>query len=298
MGLTAVAERFVCKRIRQLGLPLHYPAQRPEERFPLLKKPIEVKQCTLQLSAPLIRTRATRKIQQAFGVNRDMLRTTLFSNLNFTIRPGDIVLICGPSGAGKTTLLSMLTKRLLDSKSSLDGLNGIIDVPQKAAVSILDSLSNSRPLINSLGQVPFEHALFALNISGLAEAHLYIKRFRELSNGQRYRAMVAKLIASKAEVWIADEFCATLDPITANIVSRNLRRCAKQLGITVILAAANWAEFINELRPDTIVHLRAPWDYRIFSWHEFQGAINQSHALGVTLGNGFANHNGKRGKIR
>ncbi|MFY9268863.1 MAG: GNAT family N-acetyltransferase [Candidatus Manganitrophaceae bacterium] len=279
MGLTPVAERLVCERIDQLGLPLYYPAQRPPKRTPTLQAPIEVKDCTLAISAPLIRTRATRKIQQAFGVSRDMLTTTLFSNLNFTIRPGDIVLICGPSGAGKTTLLSLLTRRLREPQS-LNGFGGTISIPHMVTFSTLSSLPSSRPLINSLGRVSFENALFALNVSGLAEAHLYVKRFRELSNGQRYRAMVAKLIASQANIWIADEFCATLDPTTANIVSRNLRRCAKQLGVTVILAAANWTEFIHELRPDTIVHLRSPWDYRVFSWNEFQCAINQSQTMG------------------
>lgn len=280
MGLTPSAERFVRRRIRELGLPGRYPAQRPPERPPALSDPIEVRQCTLALSSPLIRTQATRKIQQAFGVSRDMLTTTLFASLNFTIRPGDIVLICGPSGAGKTTLLSLLAKRLVDPSTDPPGLTGSIEVPRAVRISTLGTLPSSRPLINSLGQRSFENSLFALNVSGLAEAHLYVKRFRELSNGQRYRAMVARLIASQADVWVADEFCATLDPMTANIVSRNLRRCAKELGVTVILAAANWSEFIHELRPDTIVHLRAPWDYRVFSWTEFQRAVSRSDALG------------------
>jgi len=144
-----------------------------------------------------------------------------------------------------------------------------------------------------LGHFSFEHVLYALNVSGLAEAHLYVKRFRELSNGQRYRAMVAKLIASGADVWIADEFCATLDPITANIVSRNLRRCAKELGVTVILAAANWSEFIYELRPDTIVHLRSPWDYRVFCWDEFRHAIDKSQALGHGSANGITGYDAR-----
>jgi ABC-type ATPase with predicted acetyltransferase domain len=128
--------------------------------------------------------------------------------------------------------------------------------------------------------VPFQDALFALNVSGLAEAHLYVKRFRELSNGQRYRAMVARLIASPADIWVADEFCATLDPITANIVARNLRRRSKERGATVILAAANWTEFIHELRPDLVVHLRAPWDYRVFSGKQFLRAARRSQSLG------------------
>jgi len=294
MGLTPTAERFVRKRVQQLGLPPRYPAQRPPAREPALEAPIEVKQCTFSLTAPLIRTETTRKIQQAFGVSRNMLTTMLFANLTFTIHPGDVVLICGPSGAGKTSLLSLLEKKLRVPSTSPQGLTGTIEVPRAVAVSTLRPLSRSRPVVNSLGQRLFEHSLFALNVSGLAEAHLYVKRFHELSNGQRYRAMVAKLIASEADIWVADEFCATLDPITANIVSRNLRRCAKEMGVTVILAAANWSEFIHELRPDTIVHLRAPWDYRVFSWTDFQGAIARSRALGVAIGNGLASHDGQK----
>lgn len=280
MGLTNEAEEFVLQRIKKLGLPKRYPVTKPRSRMQALSKPIEIKDCTLTLSSPLVRTRATRKIQHAFGVNRDMLNTTLFAKIEFSINPGDIVLICGPSGAGKTTLLSLLTQKLLDPSVTLDGLVGAIETPQDVTVSTLEKLSSARPLINALGRVSFEHALFALNVSGLAEAHLYVKRFRELSNGQRYRAMVARLIASNSSVWIADEFCATLDPITANIVSRNLRRCSKDLDATAILAAASWTEFIHELRPDTIVHLRAPWDYRVFSWQEFDEAMGRSQALG------------------
>lgn len=280
MGLTTASAKFVRKRTKELGLPARYVAQRPPDRPPTLGSPIEAKECTLTLSAPLLRTRATRKIQQAFGVNREMLRTTLFAKLSFKVQPGEIVLICGPSGAGKTTLLSLLAERLADPRGVRQGLVGRINVPQSVTVATLGALSSSRPLINALGRIPFDHALHALNVSGLAEAHLYVKRFRELSNGQRYRAMVAKLIASGADVWVADEFCATLDPITANIVSRNLHRCAKALGVTVVLAAANWSEFIHELRPDTVVHLRAPWDYRLFTWRDFSRAVRRSRILG------------------
>jgi len=280
IGLTTKAEKFIRERKRQLNLPERYPAHRPSNLGSTLSKQIIIRDCSLHLDSSLVRTRNTRKVQQAFGVNRDMLRTTLFSNLSFDIHPGDIVLLCGPSGAGKTTLLSLLRQRLATPEKVPEGCRGAIEVPTDAAVRILGPLRNNYPLVNSLGRVSFEHVLYALNVSGLAEAHLYVKRFSELSNGQRYRAMVAKLIASGADVWIADEFCATLDPITANIVSRNLRRCAKELGVTVILATANWSEFINELMPDTIVHLRSPWDYKVFNWDGFRYAMDKSQALG------------------
>jgi uncharacterized protein len=280
IGLTSVADEYIKKRKHQLNLPERYPAHRPRNLASTLSSGIAIRNCSLHLDSSLVRTRNTRKVQHAFGVSRDMLRTTLFSNLSFDINPGDVVLLCGPSGAGKTTLLSLLKQRLTNPDEIPGGCHGVIEVPSNTNVRILESLRNSHPLVNSLGRVSFEHVLYALNVSGLAEAHLYVKRFRELSNGQRYRAMVAKLIASGADIWIADEFCATLDPITANIVSRNLRRCAKRLGVTVVLAAANWAEFIHELQPDTTVHLRSPWDYRVFTWDNFQHAINQSQAFG------------------
>lgn len=279
VGLTRGAEQFVRGRIKHLGLPPTYPAKgMNHDKVRPVNKSIAVRNCRLELKASVIRTRSTRRIQQAFGVDREMLTTTLFAGLNFDIRPGDIVLLCGPSGAGKTSLLSLLVKKLINPKGEVGGLNGRVSAPG-GAISLLSPLSSSRPLINSLGRVSFEEALYALNISGLAEAHLYVKRFRELSNGQRYRAMVARLIASGAPIWIADEFCATLDPITANIVCRNLRNCARKLGVTVIVAAANWGDFIEELMPDVVIYLRSPWDSQVFSWPEFNEAIRRSRLV-------------------
>ncbi|MGH2272877.1 GNAT family N-acetyltransferase [Anaerohalosphaeraceae bacterium U12dextr] len=279
VGLTPAAKKYVLRRKHQLHLPDKYPVVRPQSFLCNLSRQINVQNCSLHLDSPLVRTKYTRIVQQAFGISRDMLRTTLFSNLSFHINPGDVVLLCGPSGAGKTTLLSLLRERLSNSKRFSGEYSGNISVPVNATIQNLEPLSNRYPLVNSLGKIPFEDALYALNISGLAEAHLYIKRFKELSNGQRYRAMIAKLIASKADIWMADEFCATLDPITANIVARNLRRCAKEFGVTIILAAANWCDFIEELRPDTIVHLRSPWDFRIFTWNKFRRAIIRSQII-------------------
>lgn len=276
IGLSTQAENFIISRKKQLHLPKQYPSYYPHKLDSILSSSIHVSKCSLQFDSLLVRTKNTRKVQQAFGVNRDMLCTKLFKDISFDINPGDVVLLCGPSGAGKTTLLNLLKQQLTNPDKLPEGCSGEIKVPTGATVKILEPLRNSQPLVNSLGHFPFEHTLYALNISGLAEAHLYIKHFNELSNGQRYRAMVAKLIASGVNIWIADEFCATLDPITANIVSKNIRRCAKRHGVTVILAAANWSEFIYELKPDKIIHLRSPWDYRVFYWDEFKTAIQQS----------------------
>lgn len=276
MGLTAPTRRFVARRVRALGLPEKAPLARPASREPRIPSAIIARNCSFDVSASVSRTPFTRKVQQAFGVDKEMLRANLFSDLSFEIAPGSVVLICGPSGAGKTTLLSVLRHRLERASQCSEGFRGRLYAPKDLSVSVLAPLSGRRPLVNSLGTGSFEHALFALNVSGLAEAHLYVKRFAELSNGQRYRAMIAKLIASDVDVWVADEFCANLDPITAAIVARNLRRCAKSLGVTVLLAAASWGAFIEELQPDVVVHLRAPWDHKVFDWTGFRASLLES----------------------
>lgn len=281
MGLTLAAETFTTKRVKELSLPKACPAFVPAAHGLASQRIVNASRCSFKLSATICRTRSTRRVQEAFGIDNDMLYSTLFADLSFKVGRGEIVLICGPSGAGKTTLLSLLQRKLINSGHRPTGLSGRLWVRPSLDVSVLQPLGNEKPLIDALGGSSFDESLYALNVSGLAEAHLYLKRFGELSNGQRYRAMMAKLIASNADVWIADEFCATLDPVTASIVARNLRRCAKRLRVTVLLAAASWADFIHELRPDTVVHLRSPWDYRVFSWPEFEQSVAQSMLSGL-----------------
>src|SRR5262249_43858561 len=116
MGLTRPAESFVRRRLRDLHLSARCPVERPTGIGRGLSSPIALSNCTLSMTAPLVRTRSTRKIQQAFGVSRDMLSTTLFANLTFSIHPGEVILICGPSGAGKTTLLQLLSSHLDEPK--------------------------------------------------------------------------------------------------------------------------------------------------------------------------------------
>lgn len=281
MGLTPAAEAFTTTRIQALALPKTCPAFVPEVHGTDSQRIVNATRCSFRLSATIKRTRSTRRVQEAFGIDNDMLHSTLFTDLSFEVARGEVVLICGPSGAGKTTLLSLLQRKLVNSVHRPAGLGGRLWVRPDLDVSVLQPLGDQKPLIDALGRSSFDESLYALNVSGLAEAHLYLKRFAELSNGQRYRAMMAKLIASNADVWIADEFCATLDPVTASIVARNLRRCAKRLRVTVLLAAASWADFIHELQPDTVIHLRSPWDYRVFSWPDFEKSVAQSMLSGL-----------------
>lgn len=48
-------------------------------------------------------------------------------------------------------------------------------------------------------------------MAGLNDAYLFVRKPSEMSDGQKYRLKIAKLIESGADVWVADEFGAVLD---------------------------------------------------------------------------------------
>jgi ABC-type ATPase with predicted acetyltransferase domain len=67
-----------------------------------------------------------------------------------------------------------------------------------------------------------EEALELLSRVGLNDAFLFLRTYDQLSDGQKYRNKIAKMIESGAQFWILDEFAATLDRDTAKIVAYNL----------------------------------------------------------------------------
>ena len=77
----------------------------------------------------------------------------------------------------------------------------------------------------------------------------------ELSDGQRYRFRIAKLLESGCKVWVADEFGAVLDRTTAKVVAFNVRKFAKKCGATVIVATTH-KDLLNELAPTLYVDKR------------------------------------------
>jgi ABC-type ATPase with predicted acetyltransferase domain len=67
-------------------------------------------------------------------------------------------------------------------------------------------------------------------MAGLNDAYLFVRKPSEMSDGQKYRLKIAKLIESGADVWVADEFGAVLDRVTAQVVASNLQRAARKVG--------------------------------------------------------------------
>jgi len=189
-------------------------------------------------------TPRTIAVSEAFGVGVDQeQKFVIYDNVELKIGPKDVVLITGDSGSGKSVLLRTLVKDIADNPE----LGGIINIADL-------EVDQDKPLIETVGKT-VEEGLELLSRVGLNDAFLFVRRFRELSDGQRYRYRIAKMIESGAQWWVMDEFCATLDRDTAKIVAFNVQKLARQTG-RAVLAATTHTDLFEDLAPNVHVHKR------------------------------------------
>jgi ABC-type transport system involved in cytochrome c biogenesis ATPase subunit/GNAT superfamily N-acetyltransferase len=182
-------------------------------------------------------------VAEAFGLGLDQWQKfVIYDNAELKIGPTDIVYITGDSGSGKSVLLKALEK---DIRQDL-GLTciNIADIKPKP----------NKPLIETVGK-SLEDALELLSRVGLNDAFLFLRSYEQLSDGQKYRYKIAKMIESQAQFWIMDEFAATLDRDTAKIVAFNLQKHARQQG-KAVLAATTHIDLFEDLNPSVHIHKR------------------------------------------
>ena len=192
-------------------------------------------------------------IMGAFGLKGDTVFSDIVQAVSFRASNGNIILLVGSSGSGKSVFL-----HALDPDTTLDGN---LSVNRKATMNYtagrLRRLRDDIPVFEALAEkhTP-ERAFAALSRVGLSEALAFIKPFWMLSRGQQYRAMIADLLLRDEEVWLLDEFCSDLDPLTAKIVAHNLRKQVIATGRVAFIAAANHAHYLDALRPSRVLMLR------------------------------------------
>jgi ABC-type lipoprotein export system ATPase subunit/GNAT superfamily N-acetyltransferase len=201
-------------------------------------------------------TPRTIGVAEAFGIGVDEHKEhVIYDNAEFKIGPRDIVYITGESGSGKSVLLKALEKDLGKEAINIDQVK--VD-PEK-------------PIVETVGG-NLDEALELLSRVGLNDAYLFVRRYSQLSDGQRYRYRIAKLLESEGQYWVMDEFCAALDRETAKIVAFNVQKQAQRAGKAVI-AATTHIDMFEDLAPT--VHIHKGWGKRLDTKYYPDNAITE-----------------------
>jgi len=177
-------------------------------------------------------------VAEAFGLGIDEAQMFTVLDTELKIKPTDIVFVTGDSGSGKSVLLRAIRKDLGEEAADLNEV--VVD--------------QDKPLIETVGKT-VEEGLELLSKVGLNDAFLFLRTYMQLSDGQKYRYRIAKLVESGKQWWLMDEFAACLDRDTAKIIAFNLQKIARQQGNAVI-AATTHKDLLEDLAPNVIVEKR------------------------------------------
>ncbi len=202
--------------------------------------------------APAIETVAISKIYGSGNTEVVALR-----DASMKIERGEVVALLGPSGSGKSTLLSAIglinppTKGQIkiDGKVVMDGPKSFVDLQRyrRERLGFIFQKSNLIPFLSAL-----ENVLISLSISGV-EGRPAKRRAMELldslgvadraknlpaalSGGQQQRVAVARALANKPSLLLADEPTAALDSKLGRQVMELFREIGheNQAGVLVV----------------------------------------------------------------
>jgi len=175
----------------------------------------------------------------------------LVSNLNFTIRQGEALILLGRSGSGKTTTMKLINHLLIPTKGEVlfDGIPTTqwneIKLRRKIGYVIQETgLFPHFTVERNVGLVPSlegwkpkkikTRVYELLQLVGLNPEQFAQRYPHELSGGQRQRVGVARALAADPPVLMMDEPFGALDPITRLELQQEFRRLQQELGKTVV----------------------------------------------------------------
>lgn len=202
-----------------------------------------------------------RNLTKRFG------ETLALDSVSLTVQPGEFVVLLGASGSGKSTLLRSLNGFVLGdstTESEVVCLGKPIQSAGRAAGDLARSRSRigfifqqfqlvrrlpvlTNVLCGVLGQLSLwramtrrftlaqrEAAWAALDRVGLADRAW--RRASDLSGGQQQRVAIARALVQGAELVLADEPIASLDPVSGARVMDALLALNRDKGVTVIVS--------------------------------------------------------------
>jgi phosphonate transport system ATP-binding protein len=185
---------------------------------------------------------------------------TALNQMNLSVRAGEMVVVLGSNGSGKSTFMKCCVGLNRPTAGSVEiagrdmaRLEGAAQRVARMPLALIsqnanlvkrrDVLSNvcagtlgrHRTWRTALGGLPAEEmAASRAFLDEVGLLHLARQKAGTLSGGQAQRVAVARALAQRPQVLLADEPVASLDPEAADEVMRLLRRLATEDGLAVV----------------------------------------------------------------
>ena len=183
---------------------------------------------------------------------------TVLKGVNLDVMPGEVVGLIGPSGSGKSSLLHAagLLERPTSGEIRIDGED----------VGGLDERARTHIRLAKIGFVYQFHHLLAefdardnvalpLRIAGVGQAQARQRASEvltalglgerlthqpaQMSGGEQQRVAVARALANRPRLLLADEPTGNLDPATSQTVFEALHDLVKKTGVAALIATHN-----------------------------------------------------------
>lgn len=188
----------------------------------------------------------TRNIISMTKINKFYDDFHVLKNIDFSVRKGEIVVVCGPSGSGKSTLI-----RCINGLEEIDDGDIVVD-----NIDIYKSKKNLQIIRSEVGMV-FQHFNLFPHLTILENitiAPILVKNIdkneakqiamdllekvklsskansypADLSGGQKQRVAIARSLAMKPKIILFDEPTSALDPETIGDVLSVMKDLAKE----------------------------------------------------------------------
>lgn len=190
-------------------------------------------------------------------------------------REWNIGLIVGPSGAGKSTVARELFA---------DAVVRDFDWPADRA--ILDAFPQA---------LPTKDVVAALSAVGFGSPPSWLRPYRVLSTGERFRATVARALAERSGLVVIDEFTSVVDRQVAQVASHAIQKAVRRAGRQLIAVTCHY-DVLDWLQPDWVyqphsgeyqwrcLQRHPPMDIRVYPVHRaVWSAFRQHHYLSGEL---------------
>ena len=171
---------------------------------------------------------------------------SLFKDVNFSFEAGELLQVNGPNGSGKTSLLRMLCGLARPAHGEIRWLGDNIrslDEDYYNSITYLGHLNGVKDNLNAVENLRISSALAG---NGIDESKAYaslqkmglagreILPVKVLSQGQRRRVTLARLLVSDTVLWILDEPLVALDTSAVLLVKSILEQHLKKGGMVVM----------------------------------------------------------------